>query len=196
MPNKAAEQVGPAAGAGADERPAILPTTAITPRDAGARGRRHHVPPGGLSICIRSCDGFVDEAPRDVREERPDRLGFRRSAGVRQPGAGRHAGPAERAGFRPRHLQPAAPRFLRLRRRPALHSAAAHGARAGAVRRLRQLAQRIRGAGFRIRLQRGRSADAGALGSAVRRFRRTARRSSSTSSSPPPNRSGASRAAW
>ena len=52
-----------------------------------------------------------------------------------------------------------------------LCSAAAHLARPGAFRRLRQLAQRIRRAGIRIRLQRGRSADPGDLGGAVRRLR-------------------------
>ena len=71
-----------------------------------------------------------------------------------------------RGTFSQRHLA-----FLRFRDRRALRPAAAHLARPGALRRLRQLAQRVRRARLRVRLQRGRSADPGDLGSAVRRFR-------------------------
>ena len=55
-------------------------------------------------------------APRGHREGRPHRLGIRRSAGLRHAGARRHARAAQRAGFRPRHLQPAAPGLLTIPR--------------------------------------------------------------------------------
>ena len=61
---------------------------------------------------------------------------------------------------------------------------------------LRQLAERIRRAGFRIRLQRGRSADAGDLGSAVRRFRQRRADHDRPVHLLRRIRSGASRAAW
>ena len=55
------------------------------------------------------------ERRRAAREGGPDRLGAGGDAGVRQPAAGRHAGAPERAGLRPRHLQPAPRRISRLR---------------------------------------------------------------------------------
>ncbi len=96
--------------------------------------------------------GFVEKRREAIAEGWPNRLGVRRSAGLRHPGAGRHAGTAQRPGFRPRHLQPAPSGVLRFRERQALHPAAAHLAGPGSLRRLRQLAQRICGAGLRVRL--------------------------------------------
>ncbi len=78
---------------------------------------------------------------------------------------------------RTRHLQPAPSRFLRFGDQPTLHPDAAHLAGPGALRRLRQLAQRVRGPGLRIRLQRGGPADAGASGKRSSATSPTARRS-------------------
>jgi 2-oxoglutarate dehydrogenase complex dehydrogenase (E1) component-like enzyme len=64
---------------------------------------------------------------------RPGRGG--RDAGLRHAGDRGHARAPERAGFRPRHVQPAPPGVLRFRRRPPLHAAATHRPRPGALRR-------------------------------------------------------------
>ena len=148
----------------------LLPADRGQPAGAGARDPRHHALPREFPSASQAAR-LRRQAPRRHRQGRQSRLGLRRSAGLRHAGARRHGGAPQRTGFRPRHLQPAPPGVLRFRDRQALRADAAHLARPGALRRVRQLAQRVRRAGLRIRLQRGRPADAGDLGSAVRRFR-------------------------
>ena len=148
----------------------LLPADRRQPAGAGARDPRHHPVPRKLSPASQTAR-LHRQAPRGNRQGRQSRLGLRRSAGLRHAGARRHGGAPQRPGFRPRHLQPAPSGVLRFRDRQALRAHAAHLARSGALRRVRQLAQRVRRAGLRVRLQRGRAAGAGDLGSAVRRFR-------------------------
>ena len=139
----------------------------------GARARHPTASPSSprISTCIPSCAASSKSAAMPSPERTPIDWAFGEALAFGTPGARRHARASQRPGFRPRHLQPAPPGVLRFRNRPPLHPPAAHLARPGDVRRGRQLAQRVRRAGLRVRLQRGRPADAGDLGSAVRRFR-------------------------
>ena len=161
----AGAQRGPRRG---DRR--LLPADGGQSTGAGARDPRHHalprkLPPASQTARLRG------QAPRRHRQGRESRLGLRRGARFRYAGARRHCGASQRTGFRTRHVQPAPSRVLRFRERQALRADAAHLAGSGSLRSLRQLAQRVRGAGFRIRLLGGRAPGAGDLGSAVRRFR-------------------------
>ena len=138
----------------------------------GPDSRRHHHVSGRFQAPSQA--GRVGRAAaRGPQRRTAHRLGAGGDTGLRQPGAGRHAGAPERPGLRARHLQPA-PRRISRRRRPAACTSplAAFGAR---LRRDFEvynspLSEYARG-GLRIRLQRGRSLRAGAVGGAVRRFR-------------------------
>ena len=82
-----------------------------------------------------------------------------------------HARPAERAGQRARHVQPAARRARGHRDRAEVHAARPPGAGPGALRDLQLDAVRGGRARVRVRLQPRLPRGAGALGGAVRRLR-------------------------
>ena len=154
-----------------EEIASFCPRTAVNHAGAGARDPRLTQFPGELPPASQAAR-LRRAAPRGAsRRAAPidwafgEALAFGTLAleGTPVRLSGQDSG---RGTFSQRHLA-----FLRFRNRQALHPPAAHLAGPGALRRLRQLAQRVRRAGLRIRLQRGRSADAGDLGGAVRRFR-------------------------
>ena len=196
-----AEAVGAVRAAGAERRlhrgdRQLLPAHGRESRRDRARRPRHHHLPRELpsaSQAARVCrDAAARPSRRTARSIGPSARRWHSAPWYSKAPPVRLSGQdSGRGTFSQRHLA-----FLRFRDRPALCPAAAHFARAGALRRVRQLAQRIRRAGLRIRLQRGRSADAGDLGSAVRRFRQRRPDHDRPVHYCRPNRSGGSPAAW
>ena len=101
----------------------LLPAHRGEPAGARSRDPRHDAISRRTSICIPSCAALSTSGARPWTKGGSVDWAFGEALAFGTPGAGRDAGPAERAGFRPRHFQPAPPGVLRFGNRQALHSA-------------------------------------------------------------------------
>ncbi len=144
--------------------------TAVPTRDAEANRRGPVAGAGRLQPQSEDRPPARGQEAGD-RHRRGHRLGDRRGAGFRQPAAGRQPRPPVGRGHPARHVQPAPRGADRSDQPERIRSAEQHRARSGEDRDLQFAAVGSRRARLRIRLLAGRSAHAGAVGGAVRRFR-------------------------